>query len=947
MLSILTIFLRPSRHKRRFCGTMRLGEFPEQQGPCALCARKRYTTERDLLHPTARHNALIACLLAIALAFGAFVPRIAGATEPAAPGAGDSLVVAPEEQVVIVGYYHGDSNFLDGFADNEMKSGYGYEILQSIAAITGWRYVYVYGSRETILQMAFKGEVDLVPGISPAAAGAQGLLFPDHDLGLEGSDRSIAVAPEKYQLLEQLNAALNRLYASDSDLMSDLQEKYYPAGASGNHLAISERQYLLERGALAMGYVRGNLPISDEGENGQPAGLAGTVGEWLASYLPVTIHYVAYDRVSDMIEGVHSGEVDMAFPIFTNRWISEQNDLLQTKPLFTDKAAMLFKGPYRDDLISRVGIAREGLQQRAYVLANYPSASIEVYDTRKEATSALMAGEVDCVIGSSSVLQRFLSENPEIDECNMAFLEDPEEFGMAVKRSDTVLVGILNKAIVQMDASEITNSVIQNSAGEAPYSLLLVFQRNSVAVTLFLLAIFAVLAGVFISYRRKTKAFNEKQAATMDALQKALDEARIATQAKSRFLSNMSHDIRTPMNGIIGMATIAQENLGNQQKVEDCLDKISVSGNHLLRLINDILDMSKIESGAVTLQPGPVDLRTVMDALSVLNKSAADEKGQRFTVTCAVEHPVVLGDGLRIQQIFTNLASNAVKYTPEGGTVEVALTEVPAHTPTDDGPPVKAVWPEGVKPGETARYVYRVQDNGIGMSEEYLPHLFEAFTRENDSASAEARGTGLGMAIVSSTVAMMGGSIEVQSAPGEGSVFTVTLELPLSHDIPASPVTPTLRANPAAPALQGEDAPRVDDSKAPFAGRRVLVAEDNELNFEVVQGMLAKTGLEFHRAQDGREAVDIFAASEPGFFDYIFMDVQMPVMNGLQAAKAIRSLKRADAATIPMFAMTANAFDDDKADVMAAGMNEHVAKPLQRDRVCELLAKYAQPEERS
>lgn len=884
-------------------------------------------------------TALASVFLALFLAFNLVVPSISHA-DAAAEKAGSTS----SERIIRVGYYKGDANFMDGFSDNQMKSGYGYEFLQVIAVLTGWQYEYVYGSRDQVLQLAEKGEVDIVPGIAPTPANKKLFLFPDHGIGLDNTDKSIAVAPGKYEILKELDSALNRLQLLNSNELSDLKEKYYPENTTGNQLTISERAYLEELGTLNLGFVRSNLPISGAGSDGSPEGLAATVADWLASYLPIPINCVPYDSIPEMIEGIHNGDIDAAFPIYANIWVSEQNNVLQTKTIFNDKAVILFQGTYKDYFVATIGVSEAGLQQRDYIIANYPDANIETFPTRTEAINAMMNDKVDCVIGCSSIMQRFLSENPDIDDgFNTAFLDDPEEFGMAVERNNTELASILNKAITQMDPSEITNSIIQNSAGETRYSFSTFIRQNALALIIFMVAILAILIAIFLSYRSKTKAFNEKQEETMSALETALESSNVANEAKSRFLSNMSHDIRTPMNGIIGMATIAQENLGNEEVVKDCMEKITVSGNHLLGLINDILDMSKIESGAVTLQEEDVDLRKVMNALTVLNTPLADEKKQEFSVTVGdLKHPIVISDELRIQQVFTNLTSNALKYTPEGGKVEVSLVEVDEF----DAPLKRQNEAEDARASANIRdahnmanYIVTVKDNGIGMSEEYLPYLFEAFTRENDSASSEARGTGLGMAIVGSTVNMMGGEIDVESVLGEGTVFTVKLSFPIGVDENGNP----LGATDAAPgATQSKE--DTEEIFKKLEGKHVLVAEDNELNFEVVQGVLAKTHMEFHHAADGRIALDMFRQSKPFFYDFIFMDVQMPVMNGLESSEAIRELDRPDAKVVPIFAMTANAFDDDRKDVLAAGMNEHVSKPLRRDKLLELIIEYSNKE---
>ena len=880
---------------------------------------------------------LISFVLALLLAFGLLLPcaAFADGDDNASEESAAQIQDAQDDKVIRVGYYKSDSNFLDGFSDDAMKSGYGYELLQMIAMLTGWRYEYVYCGRAEALELLSAGEVDIVPGINPTANTTQIYLFPDYDIGMSGSSRSIAVKEGEYEIRDELNAALNRIYTADADTLEDLRDKYYSESASGSHLTLSERAFLLDHGSLRIGYMRGNLPISGEDEDGNPTGLAGLVASSFTSFLPVPLTYTAFDYAEEMIEALHEGTIDAAFPIYANSWLAEKNDILQTKPFFTDRAALLFQGAYREDLINVVGAAKEGLQQGEFIEINYPDSEVKIYETRDDVVNAVASGEIESLIGCASVLQRFFAEGYRIDEYNIATLENPEEFAMAARRTDTTLVSILNKSIAQLDESEITNIVIQYSAAEPQYTFRTFVQHNSIPVMLFLIFIFATLMAIFVAYRHKAQAFNEQQAKTMQQLEVALDAADAANQAKSRFLSNMSHDIRTPMNGIIGMATIAQENIDNKQTVEDCLGKIAISGDHLLGLINDILDMSKIESGATELQREKVDLRRTMRALEVLNTSLANEKDLTFTITVGeLEHPLVLGDQLRIQQVFTNLTSNAIKYTPEGGTVTVSLTEVSAAEA------VTASEGEAAAPStdahEAAYYLFKVQDDGIGMSEEYLPHLFEAFTRENETASSQAKGTGLGMAIVGTTVTMMGGNIEVESTPGEGSTFLVHLQFPVCEEAPEESVEA------GSPSEEKGSSDGFDFAELHLEGKRVLVAEDDELNFEVVKGILAKTGMEFQNAPNGQIAVEMFEASEPHYYDYVFMDVQMPVMDGLAAAKAIRELEREDAATVPIFAMTANAFDDDRKEVLDAGMNEHVSKPLRQAQIFEVLSKYSQ-----
>ena len=377
--------------------------------------------------------------------------------------------------------------------------------------------------------------------------------------------------------------------------------------------------------------------------------------------------------------------------------------------------------------------------------------------------------------------------------------------------------------------------------------------------------------------------------------------AEAQTQAKNDFLANMSHDIRTPMNAIVGYTNIAKSSRGNPEAVHDALDKIGSSSHFLLSLINDILDISKIESGKMQISMGPCDLGAVFErieditALQAANKSLAIRYEHD-----GVRHLHVLGDELRIEQVLINIISNAIKYTPEGGSVDLIAEELP---------------------GEAGRNRYRfvVRDTGIGISEEYLPHIFESFTREEKTTVNRVQGTGLGLAITARVVEMMGGTIAVQSVLGEGSEFTVELELE---------------------SLEHEGGQDVEAEQVDLAGRRVLLVEDNELNAEIATVVLQMAGLEVERAHDGKQAVELVEGRGLAYFDAVLMDIQMPVMDGYAATRAIRALSGAGPALPPIIAMSANAYDEDVRACLEAGMNAHVSKPFQPEELMRQLGEW-------
>lgn len=398
---------------------------------------------------------------------------------------------------------------------------------------------------------------------------------------------------------------------------------------------------------------------------------------------------------------------------------------------------------------------------------------------------------------------------------------------------------------------------------------------------------------------------------TKEALEEALNRAEEASRAKSDFLSSMSHDIRTPMNAIIGMTLLAQKKRDDPERLEDCLQKITYSSKHLLNLINDILDMSKIERAKITLNRELIALPELVDQLTAMMAPQAEEAGLRFGSRLEhISHVYFYGDSLRISQILINILGNAIKFTPHGGSVSFQVEELPC------------VEKEG-----HACYCYTIQDTGIGMTQEFLEHVYEPFTRS--SRASDVEGTGLGLSITRGLVDLMGGRIEVESIPGGGTTFRVTLECEVAHlnDI----------CNPVALASSTTGKRALDEKL--IAGRYFLVAEDNAINSEILCELLGLYGASSVVAPNGKQAVEMFREAEPGTFDAVLMDIQMPVMNGYEATRAIRSLEREDAASIPIIAMTANAFSEDVQMTYDAGMDAHVAKPIDMMKFLETMSR--------
>ncbi|MEC4176491.1 ATP-binding protein [Adlercreutzia sp. R7] len=401
----------------------------------------------------------------------------------------------------------------------------------------------------------------------------------------------------------------------------------------------------------------------------------------------------------------------------------------------------------------------------------------------------------------------------------------------------------------------------------------------------------------------------EKQ--MQQAMEDSYRAAVAANNAKSDFLSRMSHDIRTPMNAIIGMTELARMSEHDPARVDDCLAKITLSSNHLLSLINEVLDLSMIENGRLVLNLGAVDLRSLMAEMETMFSQRCEESSIRFhAATEQLAHPVVEADGLRLRQIFVNMLGNAVKFTPAGGSVSVRLVEHPARI-------------EGC-----SDYEFVFSDTGCGMAPSFVEHVFEPFTREHDSRTEHVEGTGLGLSIVQNVVSLMSGTIDVESREGAGTTFTVHVNL--RH---AALPGRTVEAAPAAAgasceATAVEENAGAPDGEASLKGARVLLVEDNELNSEIAAALLESLGLAVECAFDGQEALDALEGAAPGHFDVVLMDIQMPVMNGLEATRAIRASDRADIRALPVVVLSANAFAEDVQESKRAGADDHLSKPI-------------------
>lgn len=530
----------------------------------------------------------------------------------------------------------------------------------------------------------------------------------------------------------------------------------------------------------------------------------------------------------------------------------------------------------------------------------------------KEALAAVNSGEADFIYGLSSKMEQDISRYHFTNLAPVTLVNDQSAISFALPTPvDPDLLTVLNKAINNLSESERT--VIRNrnleSIGVNEFSLTDFIYANPLQFMFIVMFVLSVLFTALLL------AIGARMKATV--IQGNLKRAEAANLAKSEFLSRMSHEIRTPMNGIVGMSTIAMQNIDNTDKIKDCLEKVIMSSKHLLALINDVLDMSKIESGKVELRHESFNFRAFLQDFENLYGEQAKSKGISYETILASDLEVqIIGDSLRLNQVLSNLLSNALKFTPAKGMIKLRVS----------------------KTGEDQENVYlrfEVIDTGCGIAEENYDKIFESFEQENVDVTYKYGGTGLGLSIVKRFTGLMGGGIHVTSVQGSGSTFTV--------DLPFGKIKesgkPTRFSDINGRNDLAKDCYAVDYD---FKGKRILLVEDNELNREIAEELIGVTGASVESAEDGVQAVEMFKESAEGYYDLILMDVQMPHMDGYEATRCIRALGRSDAQKVPIFAMTANAFAEDVQKSREAGMNAHISKPLNIRAVYKQMNRYLQ-----
>ncbi len=701
-------------------------------------------------------------------------------------------------------------------------------------------------------------------------------------------------------LLQELNLGIQELKMVQPVLEQELIARYY--GDRRENFAPDERNYIDQGNKVKIGFYRDTRPLAYINEQGEYDGIYIQIIKKVAERSGIQIEFVPMERSVYWKELLQEGKIDFYAGSNNNR-LAQDEKIVLTSSFMAYNAVIVSRN---DFVLSDQEVTMVLTKGRTYWADSLEIKTKVIYrDSAKDCLKALENGDADITL-LNTVEYNYLSKNERfsnlIEWDNFRY-----QSGTALaasRESDPVLFQVMNKALELITEGE--REDIINQYMNIPYESYdlqdYIYQSRNVIAGSAIILLFLLVFGFSISHMRK-RSYHLLEVKN-EELQTAMEEAERANQAKTEFLSHMSHDIRTPINGIMGMLNIAESNPEDSDRQSDCREKIRTSAEHLLSLINDVLDISKLENGNVELASEVFSLTELLESCAAIIGGQASAQKVRlttdFTQLDQLPHTYFRGSPLHIKQILINIAGNAVKYNKSEGSVSFRCHKVSEK--------------EGI-----AGLCFEISDTGIGMSSDYLEHIFEPFTQEKDGARTNYQGTGLGMTITKRLVDKMGGTIQIESELNQGSRFTVVLPLELA----VPPETPG-----------GEQ--REDETD--FTGKQVLLVEDNELNQEIASYMLAERGLQITIAANGKEAVELFDKAPPHTFSIIFMDVMMPVMNGYEATKAIRALDRPDAASVPVIAMTANAFAEDVKDAMDAGMNEHMAKPLEPEVINRVLA---------
>ncbi|WP_440445188.1 ATP-binding protein [Phascolarctobacterium sp.] len=893
--------------------------------------------------------------------------------------------LATESKVVRVGWYDGGYNITGPSGE---RSGYGYDFQQTVAAYTGWRYEYVNGSSVELLEKLQRGEIDMLNCISYTPERAQHMLFSSVPMGREkyylyadigktglspsklyllegkgvsmiassmmetafsdwekqqglhtqhmlagsmeerirlvaqgaaeavvatefaplrqeglsavmpvgGSDIYFAISKSRPDLKAELDEAMRRI-EQDKPFYAESLYKHYMPTTAVPVLSKDEQAWLAQHGKIRIGCLKGERAFFSYEEDGSYKGVIADYILYASSCFAeqrLDFAVQGFDTQGEMIQALKDGKIDMIFHFNENYYFAEQNGFVLSNRIMSITIPIVTaQKQFNENAANILAVAKDNYLIKAYAAHNYPQWKLVEYASREEVEQAVREGQADCFFAKYSTLTDYADDKL----LHAVFLTKPGDVAFAVNRNDTLLLSVLNKTLRAMPANVLTGNISMYDKPLRDITLKDFIKQNMLLLVAVLVLIIGIVLRLLYKERkavRETASLNARLQESQQQLKQALEQAESASEAKTNFLSNMSHDIRTPMNALLGYTMMLKPKIKDEQLL-GYVEKMESSGKLLLSIINHVLDMARIESGRMEVNEVYTRVGIDIEELISVFSLEAKKKNIRLLTSVQVEHGHIMADLTKIKEIFSNLLSNAIKYTPEGGTVRLKVRELPCS-----------------RPGYACIQA-EIADNGIGMSKEYLPTLFDAFTRERNTTVGKISGTGLGMPIVKNLVEMQGGTIEVESELGKGSKFIVTIEHPIADEALYKPQEQEAKSAQGAELLKG---------------KRILLAEDNDLNAEIALFILQNMGLEVERVEDGAQCVSRLEQQLSGTYDLIFMDVQMPKMDGYEATQAIRALDDKEKAAIPIVAMTANAFAEDRERALAAGMNGHIAKPI-------------------
>ena len=724
-----------------------------------------------------------------------------------------------------------------------------------------------------------------------------------------------AINKERSDIKTEMDYAMRQLEQDNPFFKADLYKKYFTLDYS-QVLAGEEKSWVEEHGDIRIGFLNNDPAVfSLDEETGK---LTGTLAEYV-SYAKdclgnqiLEFNIKEYNDYDEMLQALQEREIDMIFYVSRNPCFAEEKGYALTNTAWTySLMAVTDEKDFDEDNVYTVAVPKEKYALKQHIAFSYPQWKLVDYDSLEDAADMVTNEKADCFLMGAS--QAMIYDNNH--NFKSVPLTKPMEAGFAVKSGEATLLSLLNKTLKAMPSDMLTSAlaIYDSSADKVTFwdfvkdNMLAFFLATGFSALSIIVIILVLLRKARKAEAAAKLAANDTQKLN-DKLEIALKKAEDASLAKTRFLNNMSHDIRTPMNVILGYAQLMENELKGKDMPEtlEHLEKLQQSGNLLLSIINNVLDMARIESGRMELDENYCRIEDIRKSLFAVFDEKARKKNIALQYTMNVEHEHVLTDITKVKEILVNILSNAIKYTPPGGSVMMSVDELPCDEPG---------------------YMIvrnRVSDTGIGMSQDYQAKIFEAFTREQNTTKSKIAGTGLGMSIVKKYVEMLGGTIDVESELGKGSTFTVTLKHRIADES----------------YYMKKHIEETGTGSEILEGKNILLAEDNNLNAEIAAAILERAGLKTERVEDGIQCVNRIEKMPAGTYDMILMDIQMPKMNGYKATQAIRNLPDKDKACIPIIAMTANAFEEDKRDAIAAGMNGHIAKPIQVDKLLSTLVEF-------